>query len=807
LHDGALSIALCQYSAVSDLIQYKQTLTALVYSLLTHARCDSKSRFNGALVMFEPADERMGEAMMKTDLSRWRTQTSIALVASALLGCGGGSVDTPSPVSNVIDASTSVPGACRKDAGAVAPRSTVAALGEGTPEADADRMGMWSPVRPWPVIPIHAALMPDGRVMSYGSDERGRQSGRFVYSVWDPKAGGGVDSHLVLPNTTTTDLFCSAQQLIPASGELFISGGDNFVNGSTTNTGTADTTVFDWISNRLLQGRKMNLPRWYGTPTTLVNGEMLLMGGRDGEAYAEVRRIDGTFRPLSNVDTSALDSYYPRGFTAADGRVFGFDVARYMYFIETDGSGRISPAGRFGQAWGGATASAALYSPGKILVAGGGSPDVVSIDFAGPQPRVTSTGRLSSVRHYASLTVLPNGHVLATGGSAVDNQLVGVNNQAEIWDPATGRWTIASAGQVARLYHSTAILLPDASVMVGGGGAPGPLNNLNAEIFFPPYLFAEAGRWADRPAILGLPTVADPGAEIVIDVGGPHPIARVTLVKAGSSTHSLNVGQRFVELPFTTTGNRLAARLPRNAGDLPPGFWMVFAIDDRGTPSVASMLKINVADVPELESGWTSTIGGTMRGEAADYLMACASDEVVVGIRGALGTSSGRSVIGRLAPMCVKADAAGRWVAAPSERGSAGSSTAGTFERMCPVNHAVVGLNGRTGADVESISVVCAALNADGRTTGVSQALESAGGTGGVEQKPLSCRTRNAATALYGRATGVIRTAGLFCRTLPDTEVKQDPSPTSVPPPPRAPTPTPTLNSVPAPGQTTAPAC
>ncbi|HEU4353334.1 MAG TPA: hypothetical protein VFR66_15810 [Burkholderiales bacterium] len=64
---------------------------------------------------------------------------------------------------------------------------------------DAHLKGMWSPVAPWPVIGIHAVLLPEGRVPTYGTDTNGRQTGLFTYDVGDPAAGldGG---HLTLPN-------------------------------------------------------------------------------------------------------------------------------------------------------------------------------------------------------------------------------------------------------------------------------------------------------------------------------------------------------------------------------------------------------------------------------------------------------------------------------------------------------------------------------------------------------------------------------------------------------------------------------
>ena len=96
-----------------------------------------------------------------------------------------------------------------------------------TAEAADDVVGGWdSPEQDnWPLIPIHAALTPDGRVLTYGTDGAGTQTGYFIYDVWDPSAGLS-NGHITLDNLTLTDLFCSAQVILPDSGRIFIAGGD-----------------------------------------------------------------------------------------------------------------------------------------------------------------------------------------------------------------------------------------------------------------------------------------------------------------------------------------------------------------------------------------------------------------------------------------------------------------------------------------------------------------------------------------------------------------------------------------------------
>src|SRR5262245_19350725 len=71
--------------------------------------------------------------------------------------------------------------------------------------------GTWSAPGNWPLIAVHAVMTPDGRVLTYGTDGNGKQTGFFIYDIWDPTAGSIGAGHLTLPNSTGTDIFCSSQ--------------------------------------------------------------------------------------------------------------------------------------------------------------------------------------------------------------------------------------------------------------------------------------------------------------------------------------------------------------------------------------------------------------------------------------------------------------------------------------------------------------------------------------------------------------------------------------------------------------------
>ncbi|WP_295961145.1 hypothetical protein [Rhodoferax sp.] len=94
------------------------------------------------------------------------------------------------------------------------------------PTSAAATKGWWDSVANWPLLAVHAVVLPGGRVMSYGTDAAGTQNAQFIYDVWDPSPSPGVPSHYTLDNTTGTDMFCSSQTLLP-NGQVFLAGGDN----------------------------------------------------------------------------------------------------------------------------------------------------------------------------------------------------------------------------------------------------------------------------------------------------------------------------------------------------------------------------------------------------------------------------------------------------------------------------------------------------------------------------------------------------------------------------------------------------
>jgi Domain of unknown function (DUF1929) len=190
--------------------------------------------------------------------------------------------------------------------------------------------------------------------------------------------------------------------------------------------------------------------------------------------------------------------------------------------------------------------------------------------------------------------VMADGQVVVSGGSSVDNQLVDVAYHLEIWNPATGTWTRGPSAQKPRLYHSISMLMPDGTVLTGGGGAPGPVANLNAEIYYPSYLYRKDGSGlpAVRPQIIAAPTAATWNTRIGTRVDAATTVSRVTLVRFGSVTHAFNNDQRFMPLAFEQTGQEVQITMPADRNVMIPGNYMLFVFNADGTPSVARTLKI-----------------------------------------------------------------------------------------------------------------------------------------------------------------------------------------------------------------------
>jgi len=142
-----------------------------------------------------------------------------------------------------------------------------------------------------------------------------------------------------------------------------------------------------------------------------------------------------------------------------------------------------------------------------------------------------------------------------------------------------------------RLYHSSALLLPDGRVLVAGGGrttgGTAPTDQLSAEIYSPPYLFKGA-----RPTISSVPSTLPYAANFTVTTADALQISSVAMIRLGAVTHAFDQNQRYVPLTFQQVTGGLTVQSPTSGNLAPPGYYMLFIVNSTGVPSVASIVKI-----------------------------------------------------------------------------------------------------------------------------------------------------------------------------------------------------------------------
>ena len=280
-----------------------------------------------------------------------------------------------------------------------------------------------------------------------------------------------------------------------------------------------------------------------------------------------------------------------------------------MNWFGATGTGTQSPAG----ARDGVDAmcgNAVMYDAvaGKILSAGG-SPQyqdvaaianarIITIGNAGSPATVTTIPNMAYARSFANAVILPDGTTGIFGGQSFPRLFADSDAvlTPEIYDPATNTFKKMAPNSIPRVYHSVALLLLDGTVFSGGGGLCGSCstNHFDAQIFSPPYLFNSDGSSAVRPVINTVSTAsAKVGTKFTVTTNVA--VTRFSLIRYGSATHALNTDQRRIPLrPTATRGTTYTLTVPNDAGIAIPGYWMVFALNAAGVPSVAKSIKITI---------------------------------------------------------------------------------------------------------------------------------------------------------------------------------------------------------------------
>jgi hypothetical protein len=230
------------------------------------------------------------------------------------------------------------------------------------------------------------------------------------------------------------------------------------------------------------------------------------------------------------------------------------------------------------------------------MIMGGASPATETtevIDLSAATPTWQYGASMSQGRIEMNAVMLPNGKVLALGGSINDEDQSTAGYNADLFASDGQSMSPAGQGVYPRLYHSVALLLPDARVWVAGGNPSRGTYEPHMEIYSPPYLFAADGSAAPRPSIGSAPGAIGYGGSFQVQTPDAADIASVVLVRLGAVTHAFDMDQRLVGLSFTADNGVLNVTGPPSGGIAPPGYYLLFLLNSAGVPSVASTVQVS----------------------------------------------------------------------------------------------------------------------------------------------------------------------------------------------------------------------
>ena len=494
------------------------------------------------------------------------------------------------------------------------------------------RVGEWGPVTSWPLVAVHATLLKTGEVLMWDAWELPTARAK----LWNPTTDVFTD----VP--AGAGLFC-AGQATDADGNLVVMGGHG--GGQ---VGIKDVYSFDPDTRSWTRKPDMQHARWYPSVTQLPDGRMLALSGmKTPYDFANVPEIfdprTGQVATVPITTPQLHEEQYPQTAVLPDGKVLAISAEHGSVMTFDPATNAWSDLGTTQVPFGAWTS----FAPGKFLVTGG-SATLSSYDPRNPVPSVrqakvldmtsgtpvwSAVPDMASARSFHNVTMLPTGDAVVIGGSTeVSDFSASGTLTAEQWSPVTNTWTQLATPARPRMYHSISMLMPDGRVLSAGGGrlAPAP-DQLNMQMYSPGYLFK-----GPRPTITSLPGQATMGSTVELVTPQAADIAKVSLVSLGSITHAADWNQRFVDLPFTRTGNTLVVGTPASANIAPANHYMVFAVDSSGVPSMAKIIQLRSTTTGDGTSPMITmtspATGSTVRGAVG--LAADASDNVAVaGVR------------------------------------------------------------------------------------------------------------------------------------------------------------------------------
>jgi len=478
-----------------------------------------------------------------------------------------------------------------------------------------------------PINPVHTALLYNGKVLVVSGSGNVAGNTNYQAALWDPQAG------TITTQPVAWDMFCNGMVVLP-DGRPFVMGGtlqyDPF-------HGELNTATYDPTTNTFTNQQTMAHGRWYPTGTVLGDGRAMIFSGLNetGGTNTSVEFYSASSGWSAAFAAPWTPPLYPRMHVLPNGNVF--------YSGATTGSSLFNPSTHtwttniaFTNYSGTRTYGSSVllpltpannYTP-KVIILGGGNPSTNTteiIDLSAATPKWVNGPNMSQPRIEMNATLLPNGKILALGGSLNDEDTTTASLNADLYDPASNTFSSAGALVYARLYHSVSLLMPDATVWVAGGNPQRGTYEPHMEVYTPQYLLNADGTPATRPAITGASSsVIGYGGGFQVQTPDAASISNVVLMRNGAVTHAFDMDQRYVGLSFSAGAGVLNVTGPPNGNIAPPGYYMLFILNSAGVPSVATMLQVSLAanDTPPT---------GTITSPASDVTISAGQSVVYSG--------------------------------------------------------------------------------------------------------------------------------------------------------------------------------
>ncbi|KAH7075132.1 hypothetical protein FB567DRAFT_504656 [Paraphoma chrysanthemicola] len=503
------------------------------------------------------------------------------------------------------------------EAGNRGPWTSAAELGVLLIENPPPNVGSWSSVISLPLVAAGAFLIPEsGKLLLFsasGLTDFESAKGNTQTATYDPTTGAVSQRNV---RETGHDMFCPGLSL-DFDGRAIVTGGnDNF-----------PTSIYTPSTNIWSRAADMQIKRGYQSSTTLSNGQVFQIGGswvpieqRGGKNAEIYNPSTNTWTLLPDCPVAPMLTNDAQGVFRSDnhGWLFGWKNAwvfqagpsKAMGWYGTTNGGSYIDAGRRAADGDSMCGTAVMYDAvqGKIFSAGG-SPSyeeseatnnahVITIGEPESTPSVAKIASMAYKRVFHNSVVLPDGKIFTTGGQTWARPFSDATAvmQPEMWNPETQQFIVLPSHRIPRTYHSIAILLLDGTVFTAGGGLCGgcATNHLDAEIFSPGYLFNSNGTSARRPVInsTSRSSVAV-GASLIVETD--MSITKFSLIRYGSVTHTVNTDQRRIPLDaVSSSGTTYTLNIPGDPGIALPGYWMLFALNSAGVPSVAKTIKVTL---------------------------------------------------------------------------------------------------------------------------------------------------------------------------------------------------------------------